>query len=126
MRIAPAHLFADPNKAGTNPISNNHLVHGFSGLNSLFNDLTAVPAGTVLLHVSGMVLLLGAVSAWAVTAWRREAGHVHEAAGNRSLSRAGLGAAFLCALTIGFLLVPVSVIDLLNPIARALGLGDVN
>jgi hypothetical protein len=118
---------ADPDKAGTNPISNDAVVDGFNGLNSLFNDLTTIPLGKVLLiHISGMVLLVGAVSLWAVLAWRNEATYRHDAAGNGALGHVGICAVLLCGVTLAFALAPVTSITLLSPVGRALGLGHVN
>jgi hypothetical protein len=118
---------ADPDKAGTNPISDDAVVYGFNGLNSLFNDLTTIPLGKVLLiHISGMVLLVGAVSLWAVLAWRNEARHGHDAGGNRALGHVGICAFLLCGVTLAFALAPVTSITLISPVGRALGLGHVN
>jgi hypothetical protein len=117
---------ANPDAAGTNPIDDQHLVSGFNGLNQLMNDLTVIPVGRTVIHVSGMVLLLAAVSVWAVNAWRREARYQHEVAGTRALGQVGALALAMCGLTLAWALVPVSTMGVITPIARSIGLGCAN
>jgi hypothetical protein len=102
-------------------IGNTHPTTGCHGMNAALNDLTTVPLGRTVLHVSLIGILSLAATVWAFVATRSEARYLHTSGGERNVFNAWWLTGVLGALAAVWIVLPEQGFQLFNAVWMHLG-----